>query len=126
MCPLIISENYSSSTGQHPNLQSKHKSHREKHGHSYLLLFIHNTVFFLLNAFERVPKWKLEKYTPYEYVCFHHWSLEYKLHLNRPQVSICLRKLRLDDLNCSSLQGYKTNIERTVFRLVCHDSVEPP
>lgn len=99
-------------------------SHREKHGHSYLMHFIQNTVFFLLNAFECVPEWKLEKYTPYKYVCFHHWSLEYKLHLNKPQVSICLCKLRLDDLNCSSLQGYKTNIERTVFRLVCQDSVE--
>lgn len=35
--PVIISETYSSSTGQIPNLQSQHKSHRKKHWH---LLFL--------------------------------------------------------------------------------------
>lgn len=123
VCPVIISENYSSSTGQSPNLQSKHTSHREKRGHSYLLHCIQNTVFFLWNAFEFVPKWELEKYTTYKYVCFHHRSLEYKLHLDKPQVSICLCKLQLDDLNCSPLQEYKTNIERTVFRVLSQESV---
>lgn len=72
-----------------------------------------NTVFFLSTAFEPRPRWKLEKYTPYKYVCFHHWTLEYKLHSHEPHVSICLCKLRLDDLNCSSLHGNKTNIEKS-------------
>lgn len=57
------------------------------------------------NAFERAPGRKLEKYTPYKYVCFHQRALEYKLHLNKPQVSMCLRKLWPGRLEAGALRA---------------------
>lgn len=95
---------------------SKVNIYREKHWHSYLLHFTQNSNLFV-KYFLHVCQNENLKNT--HHVCFHHRSLEYKRHLNKPHVSICLCKLQLDDLDCNALQGYKTNIERTVFRLVC-------
>ena len=45
-------------------------SHREKHGHSYLLHFVQNTVFFLFNSFWACAKMKIRINTHYINMCF--------------------------------------------------------
>lgn len=113
--PVIISETYSSSTGQIPNLQSQHKSHRKKHWHLLFLTELrsqHSHLFveqFLSRCQQNVMKIR-------------------KLRAVQTRRVLSADQPHFFDLSLQTATPWKdkSNIETAVFRLACWACAAPP